>query len=209
MLLRNPFVRQHYSRSEMAFIDEANREVEYTWDEWRLSRYEWQRLFIPDEMQRGYYRYPLIAEKSYFAYRAFTEESFTLWKKKLGAATYAIALPEAKYNIPLAHIGGQVHIVRSEVFKELDKLKLNGVHFERKRVSVLIPFREQVTGRAAGHERVRRKYCHMYVGIPDYWNQQLDGGYYFSPCRRIENPHSKFVSDYYLFSKLEYAQQSS
>jgi hypothetical protein len=197
------FFWQKYDKSILKVLQSAADAVEYTPDMWRECRFEWRRLFIPDEMQRGFYRYPLIQENSWFRARAFTEESFTMWKKKLGEASYAIVLPQAYSNVPLAHIGGQLHYVRPNLFKELDKLKLNGLQFIRRPVSVMVPFREQVSSRTAGHERVRRCYAFMYVGIADYWNRELDGGYYFEPVRRYESK-SAFVKDYYLFSKLEY-----
>ena len=197
------FLRKANGVDIKAILEAADAAVEYTPDMWRLNRYEWQRLFVPDEMQRGFYRYPLIQEDSFFRARGFTEESYVMYKKKLGEATYAITLPGPVFNDPIAHIGGQVHYVRPHVFKELDRLKLNGLHFERKRVSILVPFREQVTNRTAGHERVRRANAWMYVGIPDYWVPQLDGGYLFDRVKKF-NCKSKFVSDYYLFSKLEY-----
>lgn len=197
-----------YGKSITDVLKAADEAAEYTPDSWRLDRYEWQRLFVPDEIQRGFPRYELIKDNSYFAYRAFTEVSMVLWVKNLGQASYAIPLPDRWPNVPLAHIGGQVHIVRPSVFKELDRLRLNGLHFDRRRMSVIIPFRENVEGRDVSHERVRRKYCHMYMGIPQYWNQQLDGGYYFKPAPRFESKLAH-VSDYYLFTKLIYGVPTS
>lgn len=96
-------------------------------------------------------------------------------------------------------ISGELHVVESSHFMKLDRLRQNGVQFRRERVKLLVPYREMpredyrdVRGKtlppalqgkkgALSPERIHIVEAWMYVGIPEYWNDLLDGGFMFSP----------------------------
>jgi hypothetical protein len=198
---------------------------DYTPDSIWLETHQWVFLFLYDELQRSRSKYDMIKEDSVFMYTAFTEErDYVLWKKRLGEESFPIALRGADklftgsgitsrpiWKMPSGDIGpatlgrvkGEIHAIRPDRFwKALDKHYLNGVEFQRERVSVLIPY-------SVGGERfLKKRRAHMYVGIKDYWSKQLDGGLLFKTVN-IYAPKTKWVDGtemgmYYQYGRLEY-----
>lgn len=192
-------------------VKEATLDTLYTPDMWRLFRFPWQHLFVYGEMQDKFPRFSVIDQgRQPWHYRAFTETSYSVFKKKLGIATQAIALPEAYVGAPLCNVGGQVHVVRPHVLKEIDKLYMNGIMYHRELVSVIIPYRKQVEieGRVRNYEEcVHQQKVWMYIGNAEYWNFHLDGGYLFSPVARMTSK-IRWCPEYYYFSKLEYVNNN-
>lgn len=101
-----------------------------------------------------------------------------------------------------APVKGEVLAVLSTKFaKTLDKLKENGKVFIRKRIPVIISGTKEFTdhkNKAKIREHYQEKIkCWMYVGVPDYWNDLIDGGYSFSEIKPFKPPfHDKRFYDY-------------
>lgn len=198
-----------------------------------LERHEYVLLFVYDELMRNRRHYDeLIGKDSLSLAAAFTyDRDLALWKKKLGDETFPIPLLGADrvYRgagitskklhkmVPddlgpglLARIKGELHAVRPHAFwNGLDKHYLNGVEFQRQRVKVLVPYRLQLDGVGVDHNvYVQEVRCWMYIGIKDYWRNQLDGGMYFTPVGAYF-PRSPVTKDghvmgvYYAYTRLE------
>lgn len=164
---------------DASWLEAADREVDFTPDLWKLEQYEWQLLFTYDETQWAHREYRIIKEDSFNCCDAFTVKTHELWQKNLGAKTFPIAI-EAENRPPwrATHqkIRGEVHALRPHVFKVLDKYKLNGLEFERKRVRVLVPNKMKLWTQDGGTElknSVKLIQAWMYVGIPSYWDDQI------------------------------------
>ena len=110
-------------------------------------------------------------------------------------------------NWPKPHkIKGEIHLIRPHQFFALDMKRMNGVQFIRKRVHLLLPSRQVLwlkdpdisgyhpsavkvfNGRTedtyyekdsivTSNERVDIVKAWMYVGRPEFWDNQLDAGY--------------------------------
>jgi hypothetical protein len=107
----------------------------------------------------------------------------------------------------------------------LDTHMQNGVQFRRKRVEILYPYRdhamvelgqeeilkdlpsgsittkpEQGVRHYVSDERMVRLWAFMYVGVPNYWDELIDGGFAFTqiPTKSSDRPGRK---DYYQFNK--------
>ena len=171
------------------------QEVEYTPDFMWLERHRWCLLFLYDESSP---KNMCINPEVLYRGKAFTEVSeWTLWKKKLGTATFPIALR----NAGISHnrrIKGNIFAVRPSLFwNGLDSLFENTIEFSRERVKILRPRRQ-------GNEQfIDKLTCHMYVGKNDYWINQIDNGYQFGIVKAF-NPKVNWIDGYTFGSYYSY-----
>ena len=189
-----------------SWLEEADRNVDYTPDLVNLEQYENQRIFIYDEMMRGHRKDHLLQDT--FKCIAFTTERFTLWKKKLGNYSFPIASRTQYASTPFTRIKGELHIIPPKKFLILDTHKENGYTFRRKRVEVNIPFTERKweSGNTVDHKRLLQVKAWMYVGINRYWADQFDGGYLFEPVKSFPPKNLDTKREYYYFTKMEYVE---
>lgn len=108
----------------------------------------------------------------------FTSRIYEVWQTKLGRASFPIALnSRARLLSPATgetstlpargRIKGRLYWIRSDMMKELDKFKLNGLLFRRRKVPILIPYR---TDNPANQENMEMMFAWMYVGRRRYWD---------------------------------------
>jgi len=179
-----------------------------------LAEHQYQLLFVYDDMMHN--RRKMNKSTDWFRLSgAFTRNQHLLYKKKLGTETFPIPLPAPHEKG--AHIKGELWAVRPDEFLWLDKQKENGLLFERKRVHVNVPYRKVVwtkdtifkddgtweTGTVLKEEQNKIIVCWMYVGIPQYWNDQLDAGFLFGEVSKY-SPNKPDRPDYYYFSERDY-----
>lgn len=194
-------------------------DVQYTQDMATIEQFKFQLLFVPDRMMRSHPDYGLIAEHSFCLGRTFTVKPFAMYKRCLAKETYPIPL-EAKGEVEAydpfrigehmqvpCRIGGELHSVRPYQFFELDKYKENGVKFERKRVPLVVHHHVRTTSNEL-KARVTIAKAWMYVGIPEYWEPQLDAGNLFKPVRRYQARNTN-LGWYTYFTPEEYRVHSS
>ena len=102
-----------------------------------------------------------------------------------------------------AKIKGELWKVPSNHFYSLDKFMGNGRVFRRSRVLLEVPLK--MLYRNGAHTHIERiipnQEAYMYVGIKEFWEPQLDGGYYFQPMTIFNN--SSLNRKYYCYTKLE------
>lgn len=139
---------------------------------------------------------------------------------------------EAFYTSPMAAIRlpvmGELYFVSGPTLIKLDHHRENGVRFIRERVKVRWPYTRIQLRRKAFREhedsqpvldlkqRPLGEYIKeeirllsepvdvwMYVGVPGYWESQLDGGHTYALMRRFK-PYSNLLSPYYFFTPEEY-----
>ena len=193
------------SKPTLEFNIWAKSETKYTPDILFLEQYDFQLIFVYDEFRRNHRHNQKLGLD--FICNAFTKDYFSLWKKKLGRETSAIML-ESRFNtVPSYPVQGEIYKIRPQQFLELDTMKENGVCFYRKRITLDVPYRTVKWTKERGvfttEEELQRIKAWTYIGIPDYWNPIIDGGYSFG----IVNHYSSkkpWVNSYYSFTPKEY-----
>lgn len=168
-----------------------------------------QLLFVYDEMKKGFPEFGMIEEHAIPLGVVFTKADFSLYKRKLAKETYAFALDDSPFKVPKTSIKGELHAVQSMRFIELDTFMENGVKFERRRVSVILPYyyvgkRNGVPYKGQWMQEVR---CHMYVGIQSYWEPKLDEDFFLFDRVKTYTPRNPDLKEYYYFSKNEYNER--
>ncbi len=199
-------------------------------DIWQLSRRPYHLIFICDELMRSRPRHQLLEENgAQYRNTVFTKNNFTFWKINRGSILTPIPLltPDL-ISTPSLKIKGELFVIPLPMLLLLDRERQNGVVFDRTRVKLDIPHRKLMFNkepvkifRGVREDDWRELYDNqiytlsnetynmeveawMYVGKPEYWNHQLDGGYNFQPIRRFQ-PNDPHVKPYYFYSPLEYA----
>lgn len=194
--------------------------VKYSPDLGKLEQYEFQLLFCPDETQRGYSQYPLI-EDSAFVCHAFTQKLYNYWQQRDGQLIplEASAPAVVKYFPPSLRIKGELHAVRPYQFRQLDIYKGNTVQYERKRVKLLVPYREvmkedyiELGGKplppalqgkkgTLSPEQVAVVRAWMYVGRDEYWDSILSP-FNFKAVQH-HTSRREWLKEYYSYPKRE------
>lgn len=206
-----------------AWLDSIQQDVpEFTPDAWSLFQKPAHLMFIYDEMKQGHWRHWLIKnnlderlDRSSFHCQGFTADGYHLWKMKKGNHSQAIPLPSMKngsnfgkqdgWNPGHLRIRGELYHVRTDVILELDKCKMNELQFIRKQVNVIVPYHIESSSGWKSLTKVMAHRAFMYVGIPEYWNDLLDGGALFSPVQSYDPiPSGPIKNEYYDFTPKEY-----
>jgi len=216
-----------FSRKEkldLDFTTTLHERNKYTPDIAKLQEHCFQLLFVYDRMQQGFYEHDqLLLEHSVKAATAFTDKKFVMLKKPLHNATYPVILRrddwKRLHHLP-RRVQGELFYVLSEQFRELDKIQMNGVQYNRELIDIFIPFvqlkkmepsresgvpkaeYEKVFGTAHPSEHVkaytvRKAYC--YVGNDDHW-EPFANDMDMEPARWLVARDQK-VGEYYSFRK--------
>ena len=190
----------------------------FTPDLWKLEQHEWQLLFVTDNLMQRHAKHELIQP---FLYEGrplssgFTAECFWgFWKKKLGKESFPVPLvnPNMRntwYN-KIGRIKGELVAIRPYMFIDLDKYYQNRLEFNRFRTNIIVPFRKRITRNnitIVSDEFTQTIRAWMYVGIPEFWDDQLDGGAMFSPVATFEplpKPDKWPTGRYFYWSLNEY-----
>jgi len=192
----------------------------FTNDMTKLEDSEWKYLFVYNHMMRGHRAYDFTL-KDYVKYDraigvAYTKSTrLVMYKKRLGLGTFPIVLTETRPRRNLAgkslegRIKGELYLVKSSRYEELDNYMLNGVEFRRKRVKLLFAYRHQL-GRsgAAAEELIKEVEAYMYVGRQTYWREHIDAGHMF-PRVQMYEPNTRYsdgllMGNYFAFTTNEY-----
>lgn len=206
------------------WMDKVDHLESWSPDIIQLENKRYQPLFVYDTMMKGGREHHLI-ENNYKVEQGmnpsptvFTQERFELWKANRPNASYPIALRNGSSAAPLeecnrsvskvysARIKGQLFMVRSSAFLELDKERHNGLLFKREWVNVSHPYRIAngcrigMSDSRLSQEYVQNVRAHMYVGDYAYWEKLLDGGCYFKPVQMFKpRPGKWLIEPFYHF----------
>lgn len=138
--------KMFFPAPDSAWIKAVDDRMQYTPDIWRLQSQFYQPLFVYDEMMRGMFAHNMIKDTSILICPAFTVDSFSMWKKKLGKHTSAIAIQEPQFiTAPPKLIRGEFFAVEPQTFIDLDNYRQNGVVFRRIEVDITIPHKKRTT----------------------------------------------------------------
>lgn len=196
-----------FSFPNPAWVKYIQESAQYTPDIAKLEQYEFQLLFCPDDVQVGHENYGLISDCSAYLCTGYTERFFNYYQRRHLSCRTPVAMEASSPRVsrffpPALPIKGELHAIQPRVFLKLDKAKLNGVQFLRKRVSLLVPWKPVLNlpeptvpnldkdgiplplplalmGKKGvlGAERIQIIKAWMYIGNPAYWNDLFDAGY--------------------------------
>lgn len=194
------------------WMNESQEDCSFTPDIAKLERYKYQLIFVYDEMMLGHDQHKTLNSEADRLSKAITKNKYTLWKRKLGKQSYPVAMDQKYHNLLLAPIKGELYRMRPRHFILLDSYKDNGVRYYRKRIDVIVPWREVIRHKTTNvvitrAERRTEVKAWMYIGVPDFWDEIIDAGFMSSPVRCFQ-PNDPKASPYYMFTKLEYEQSS-
>ena len=98
-------------------------------------------LFVPCALKRGEAEHEKLRVLEYKGF-AYTHSKFLFYKFKDDLSPFAIRNSDAIYfNAEYAPLSGEVFEVPTEGILELDKLRENGLKFNRRWVKLLVPFK--------------------------------------------------------------------
>lgn len=98
-----------------------------------------------------------------------------------------------------AKIKGELWKVRASHIMELDLHMMNNKMFKRQRVIVEIPLKCVYNGTV--ERTILEQEAFMYVGIPSFWEDQIDAGYLWQPMTVFSS--SSLNRKYYSYTNLE------
>lgn len=206
----------------------------FTPDAVQLEKKAWQPVFICCQLGKGGTEHHHIDghckltddEGRSTNMAVLTTDRFELWQALRGEETYPIALRtkskpasmfEAELNMRNARrsalLKGKLYQIRSDMMFILDRIRHNGVVFNRELIDCQIPFRflggQQLGEARLSHEYTRPAKAWFYVAENEFWEPLIDGGSYFKPARLVRPRHPEFrkwaVEPYYMFNPREYA----
>lgn len=199
-------------------IDVAARKdrTRYTSDLHILERYERQKVFVYGSEMERFSNHDLLGQDRVRISSAQTTDDYSLWRDKK-EGNHPIALVDGLL-IPCP-IKGELYSVSKSAILELDRYHRNGIQFNRKRVSLTIALRavKFIDERDLWSDRLRTPLnravitlevepveikAWMYVGVKEYWEPQLDAGYYFSPVKMF-SPKNTTKPRYYYYTIAE------
>lgn len=150
-----------------AWIDEVTRTPANTPDLWRLEQKKSHLVFEYGECMTHMPKHEMIGGQPVCT--AFTKERIPLWKTNTTlnpADTIPVAVRIPNHQ-PKPRIGGEIYLLGQDKIIELDKQRSNGVSFERKRVSLILPDQDQ------NNRQVEIK-AWMYLGVEKFWRPLID-----------------------------------
>lgn len=167
----------------------------------QLEEYEWQHVFIADEMKTGGTFHHLVEANYRLMFgTAYTQNRYQTWVKNIGDQSYPLPIEgrplkpvfgEADSLYPQsARLRGELWTLRPYQLRLLDMHKGNGVKFARRRVHLIYPYREVLRSKTSGKvfktgEQVYILRAWMYEAIADYWLpyiQDADHGQHHYPA---------------------------
>lgn len=194
--------------------DESTSLPEYPEDYCKLEQYMFQLVFVADEMMKGKKHHSFISEYAHHPEplhpSVYTSSPFHFFFKDLGHGhSYPFALPSdfkpdgwLRGREDPGRIRGELWAVRPRAFISLDIHKQVGVQFRRERIRITYP----TTPIAWSNGRplpkilpdvVKTIEAWMYIGIPEYWKDQI-GGIFQNQMQRYEHlPKKIWIDQFY------------
>lgn len=218
----------------------ANHRVRHTPDAAKLFANKTWRLFVCDGHQSKHEHFPQMLKHGptlfpgYSNYpTVFTMKGFSMFYDHPSKQVVPLYTENdgstSDFLFPCAKIKGQLHLVTPDLIHSLDIVYQNGVQFRRRRVKLLLPYYQKLTGpnrtlngkplpRAlqgwrgkTSPERICVVDAYMYVGVQKFWNDKLDGGYDTLQCPiQFPNVEKNWLPRYYEYTRtFEEVQRSN
>lgn len=190
------------------WVDDVSERTKYTPDILELQSRRAALFFIHDDLKKGHPNHDLIADSCVPLAQGFTQESFTFLKRRTQSGGFQpMAMRRKFFTLPHLPILGTVCAVHPAQVPVLDRLRKNGVTYDRERVKVRIISRSK---RLIGHVKETVMDLSMYILKPEK-AELVDNGYAFAPVKTFGK--AKFADDrtgdYSFYSRLEYDQQTN
>jgi hypothetical protein len=219
------FSKPSVNTLDASFLWDAEKVAEHTPDISLLQEHQYQNIFVVDDFKRGFDHHWMLKTGMAAGHgTAFTKQPFQFYRKDLLCHTVGVpmlfregdkesVLPWIAQPSP---IKGEVYSLTPNAFLQLDKHKLNGVQFERKRVRLVKHYHEikrleWLTGNSKfsigalsraeldlklpenanviiGERMVCEFHAWMYVARDAYWAEQMD-----SPAFHGFTPVQQFI----------------
>ena len=188
-----------------------------------LEEYEWQAVFVTDELKKKFVKHELLGEDRQYCFPAFTQKSYHYWQSNQpweGAIPFECL--QTRNNIvgwpPIAKIKGEVYLIRPQRFLELDRYKQNTVQYVRDRIRLVVPFRriewvkdrygpdvykffqqpEHFHGKSTftSDEHVYIVRAWFYEGKPAYWDPIITA-YDYGHVETFHSKNRRWCQEYY------------
>jgi len=213
------FLRLKRQVPSAKWINDVHLAMKYTPDVIFLEqRPEWL-VFIYGEDKLDHPANKRLVEAKY-CLDGYTVSEYVLWKYHGGKDHWSWALPidnpfnpglKEDWNLRPGHlcrIKGQVFRCSTSTIFLLDEAYKNGVEFERRYVSLTVPYRFLLENNQ-GIKSVSERYeeiisAWMYIGNQKFWEQVMDGS--FSPVR-LYQPTNEIIKPYYSFERIEHEDE--
>jgi gamma-glutamylcyclotransferase (GGCT)/AIG2-like uncharacterized protein YtfP len=191
----------------------------HTPDMLKLQQHKRHLVFLPCNVQKGFKYHHFVKQSEPYGL-GYTRRKFQVYTKDLGNESFPIPLPgiaDKKYlskrlnpNLtpPSLNVRGQLYWCDANTISELDNFKLNGVEFTRELVEIKFLYQEPITQLDRDTNEFIATYtdyqvyilaAYMYVGNEEYWDEQLDAGYLFTPCKAFKANKNKATDFFYEF----------
>lgn len=188
---------------------EAEKKALLTPDLAELKTFSNVNVFVYNEIQSEQPQNELVSMGLYRGIGYTKQSDFVLYKKLLGKETFPFALQitedqrlgMSSYLGDPGQIMGEVYTIPipAERIIALDEYMLNTVYFDRKRVTILVPFR---TDPASDKFDMNEIEAFMYVGRQEFWNEQItksDSNVLFAKSQRLFANKEDNIGAYYTF----------
>lgn len=179
-----------------------------------LEQFEKHLVFTPCDLRKGGNHHHFLKDAKPYDI-GYTRKKFVTYVKDLGKESFPIHLPAnegQRYSPkepPALSVRGELWQVSPETLAEkLDNYKLNGVEFTRQMVEIKFPYRAPyrstdrdtwVTCTLYTNEMTYMLRAWMYIGIEEYWNEQIDNGYLFKRCPSYTSRKKGYEGEIYEF----------
>jgi len=197
---RSPLITE-YSKADLLRLQMFCKDcvTEYSWTpDWPEleEKQDYQPVFLYCNLMRGgalhhvidgLYKTQDAEGLSINPYVFSGRPNWQVWQTKDGRDSFPIAFasgapipklttsPGTITKYPLrGYIKGRLYYIHSSVMKELDKVKQNGVLFDRRKIWIKYPYRIQDpnnTGVNPSEEQIHPMEVWMYVGREEYWGE--------------------------------------
>lgn len=181
-----------------------------------IEQFRYQLLFVTDELKKGGKYHSFISEYSHHPEPVhpgcYTSEDFHFFFKDLGDGhSYPYALPASfkpegflRGQEDPARIKGELWAVQPRAFISLDIHKNVGVSFTRRRIRITYPTTPIAWSKGRPIPRilpdvVKTIEAWMYIGIPEYWKDQIGGIFQNQMETYTHHPAKPWIKNFYRF----------
>lgn len=200
------------------WLNAAIKDTLYTPDAVNLERKQAQLFFIYNDLMDRRPRHNIINPHVELLCVGFTKGRYTMWEKNNGKEVDVVVMDTSDETDSLVYgldrpgvpckVRGELYVMRSPGYFALDEHMKNTVQFVRQRVEIDVHYRRArgTKGILADSALMYTVRAWMYVGVPDYWDKILDGGYLSRKADVYEPRHSD-RGPYYFHSQPQFRKQ--
>lgn len=202
----NPFKKKEVSGPTQSEWDFYRGFAPYTPDLPVLTLRAFHLLFVYDRMQKGQADHAFFGGEAMELGTVFTKDKFALIKRDVGGDSYPIPLDTSPFSFDELSVRGEMVLLPTPKLIELDTERKNGVKFERRMVTVTLPYRRRSGSRLLPDLFFHNYKTWMYVGKADFWHQLCEehSNFHMFDAVKKMSPNKNDIKEYYYFTKNEY-----